>query len=533
MKNTVFYTFFITIITILLGIYVIPWNAFWVQVPFSNKEYRLGLDLQGGIELDYKIDLDEYREREDYTKKGEDEVVEGLKRIIDTRVQVLNINDSEITDASYGDERHIIVQIPLKSNDGLDNQKNIEKAKEAIGRVVKIAFKERRTEVTQADLAARKKIAEDTLAEIQAGEDFTIVGDKTMLNHQNIKTGTVEAVSELTETSDNIVEGAIATITNKAGETEFLLIKNTDAGIDYIAIAEQPSAWKNATDKQGRVLDENYFVNSSVQLNQAYQPMVELTFNDEGAKIFGELTERLVGQQMAIFVGGEMLTAPNINEPIYGGKAVITGNYTQDEANELSRDINTGVVPAPIYLVSEKTIDSKIGANSLQQLIVAGVLGFMLIFIFLVVVYRTAGLMAGIALLVYAILILFAVKSTDMVLTLASIAGLVLSFGMAIDANILVFERIKWELKNGQGIENAIDNGFKETWSAIFDSNVTGFIVALILFVFGINMIKWFGAMLGIGILLSFFTVMIISRILLHFIALYIRNERIFIWAKK
>jgi protein-export membrane protein SecD len=193
-----------------------------------------------------------------------------------------------------------------------------------------------------------------------------------------------------------------------------------------------------------------------------------------------------------------MLTAPNVNEPILSGKAVITGQYTPEEAKKLSTDINTGVVPAPIFLTSEKTIDSKLGAQSLEKLIVAGVAGFVIIFFFLIAIYRAAGVMASISLFLYVMLVLTIIKSLGIVLTLASIAGLILSIGMAIDANILIFERIKVELGKGHKMKDAAKTGFKKSWSAIWDSNVTGFIVAMILFVFGINLIKGFGLMLAL-----------------------------------
>ena len=144
MRNTVFKIFLITIISLWLFVYIFPWNSYDIKMPFSGKEYRLWLDLQGWIELDYKIDLDEAKKSEDFDKAKEKEIVEWLKTIVDKRVEVLNINDSEINDADYGWEKHIIVQIPLKWNDNLENTKNIEAAKDAIWKVVKIAFKEKR-----------------------------------------------------------------------------------------------------------------------------------------------------------------------------------------------------------------------------------------------------------------------------------------------------------------------------------------------------------------------------------------------------
>lgn len=290
------------------------------------------------------------------------------------------------------------------------------------------------------------------------------------------------------------------------------------------------SEWIRALDSQGNYLSDKYFVKSSVQFNEAFQPMVELTFNDEWAKIFGELTKRLVWKQLAIFVWWELLTAPNINEPILSWKAVITWNYSPEEAKDLSTNINTWVVPAPIFLTSEKTIDSRLWASSLEKLIIAWVLWFLLIFIFLIYAYRLSWLMATISLFLYIVLVLAVIKVMWVVLTLASIAWLILSVGMAIDANILIFERIKDELNDWKNLKDASSIWFKKSWSAIWDSNVTWIIVAMILFIFWINLIKWFWLMLAIWIIVSLFTAMWVSRILVVFIANFVKNKNMFIW---
>ena len=511
--------------------FVFPWHNYGLNVPYTGKDYRLGLDLQWGIELDYKVDLEEVKKEEDYSNAKEQQIIEWLKSIIDKRVQTLNINDSVITSASYGWDQHIIVQIPLKGNDSFENKENIKKAKDAIGKVVKIEFKELRTEITEEDKAERKTIAEAILKEVQnSAYDFSVAADKAELVYENIEVGSSALVSEIYGLTDETPKS------NEIIETEwgFLILSELkEDKYEYIFINKSPSAWKPAADSKGRILNDKYFVNSSVQFNQAYQPMVELVFNDDGAEIFGELTTKLVGQQIAIFVGGELLTAPNVNEPILSGKAVITGQYTPEEAKKLSTNINTGVVPAPIFLTSEKTIDSKLGAKSLEKLIVAGIAGFVIIFFFLIAIYRAAGVMASISLFLYVMLVLSIIKALGIVLTLASIAGLILSIGMAIDANILIFERIKVELGKGHKMKEAAKTGFKKSWSAIWDSNVTGFIVAMILFIFGINLIKWFGLMLALWIMVSLFTAMYVSRVLVIFLADTFTDKWLFIGFKK
>ncbi len=532
MRHLVFRLFLIILSWVMLLSYVFPWSSYDIEVPFSGSEYKLGLDLQWWIELDYKVDLEEAMTDPEYNNEKEKEIIEGLKSIIDKRIGTLKINDSVITSASYGWEQHIIVQIPLKWNSSFENSDNIEKAKKAIWKVVKIEFKERRTNITEDDIIARKTLSENALSEINTWEyPFSLTADKIKLSFENVVIWESEDIKKLFNI-DNIESKKI--IETKLNWDDWYLILSdiVEQKYSYIFISKRPSAWMAATDSEWRVLNDKYFIKSSVQFNEAFTPMIELTFNSEWAKIFWELSTRLVGQQMAIFVWGELLTAPNINEPILWGKAVITWNYTPEEARLLAQDINTWVVPAPIYLTSEKTIDSKLGSTSLEKLIFSWVTGFLLILVFLVVVYRLAWFMSAIALLMYIAIVLTIIKSMWVVLTLASIAWLILSVGMAIDANILIFERIKDELKKWKDIKESTLIWFKKSWTAIWDSNVTWFLVALILFIFGINIIKWFGLMLAIWITVSLFSAMWISRILLILLSDTLKNKKLFIWFK-
>lgn len=546
MKNLFFQTFFVFVFASLLTYYVIPWSSFGIDVPFDWQEYKLGLDLQWGIELDYKVDLTEAKKEEDYNQARQDSIIEGLKSIIDKRVQSLGINDSIITSATYGSEEHIIVQIPLKGNDSFQNSANIERAKEAIGKVVKIEFREARTQITQADRDARQTIYNEAYETLTESEyDFFVDAKRFQDTYENIVSGTAQDITELFTFWSGVTDVASITldtdfssseleVTDPRGETGYLVFKydTKNSEYDYVFIGAEPSPWKPAQDSQGRILNDRYFVKSSVQYNEAFQPLVELTFNSEGAEIFWELSSRLVGQPIAIFVGGELLTAPTVQQAILDGKAVITGQRTPEEASKLATDINTWVVPAPIYLTSERTIDSRLGLDSLSKLIWAGTIGFVFILIFLVSIYRVAGFFSAVALVMYAVILLAILKAFGIVMTLATIAGLVLSLGMAIDANILIFERIRDELRQGKKLSDAVRLGFRESFSAIWDSNITGLIVALILFIFGINMIKGFGLILALGIIVSLFTVYFISRVFLELLADYQISENSFIGRK-
>ena len=535
----------ILVLATLALFYVLPWSALGMNVPFTWKEYKLGLDLQWGVELDYSVDLEDAKLDPEYSRQMENDIVEWLKRIIDKRVESLNINDSVITSASYWSEKHIIVQIPLKGKSRAENDANIQRAKDAIGKVVKIEFREARLTITDEDIAARETIAEDALSEIQSSEyDFFVSANRVRDNNDNVTLGTLTgSIDELSEyftldsyntpwlipevlsgtgVSDfdlDLLDFDIGNITAPVGNAGYYVLENVSEETDsfnsfnYVFVDAEPSNWVAATDTQWRVLNDKYFIKSSVQYTEAGTPLIELSFNDEWGQIFGELTRRLVGQQIAIFVWWELLTSPNVNEPILNGRAVITGNYSIEEATTLSNDINTWVVPAAIYLTSERSIDSKLGSDSLQKLFAAWVLGFIIIYVFLIYIYRLSWIFAWATLFIYLVLVLAIVKLFGTVLTLASVAGLILSLGMAIDANILIFERIKDEMKKQAKLKTAISRWFDSSWSAIWDSNLTGLIVSMILYIFGINIIKWFGLMLGIWIVVSLFSAMFISRL--------------------
>ena len=534
MKALIFKLFLTALGWAFIMVFAMPWSYFDLQVPFSWPDYKLGLDLQWGIELDYKVDLSEVRQEEDYDAERENSIIEGLKSIIDKRIETLNINDSVITSASYAGEEHIIVQIPLKGNDALQDSENIEKAKEAIGKVVTIEFKEIIDDITEDDMAERKNIAQELFDNIsQDVENFSIESQKIQANTENVESWVLEdLLSEFSyptasgsldiAVDDNGFAQELLDVRDISGRWWHLVYREVEAGFEYIFVDAEPSLWIPAQDSQGRVLDDRYFVNSSVQQNESFRYMVELTFNEEGAEIFWELTKRLVGEPMAIFVGWELLTAPTINEPILAGRAVVTGNYTGESAKKLSDDINTWVVPAPIYLTSERTIDAKLGQDSLEKIILAGLFGFLSILVFLVYTYRYSGLIAAVALFVYVAITLAILKQFGIVLTLASIAGLVLSIGIAIDANILIFERVKDELRKWEDIRESQRIGFDKSFSAIWDANLTGLIVALILFIFGINIIKWFWLILALWIIVSLFTVYFVSRL---FVRLLARSE--------
>tara|TARA_B100000508_G_scaffold102982_2_gene81383 strand:- start:6459 stop:7859 length:1401 start_codon:yes stop_codon:yes gene_type:complete len=245
------------------------------------------------------------------------------------------------------------------------------------------------------------------------------------------------------------------------------------------------------------------------------EPLVAVRFTTEGRDLFGEITRQNVGRQLGIFLDGELLSAPVINEPITGGTAIISGGFTPDEARDLAQNLSFGALPVPIELQSTQTVGASLGAEVLQKGVEAGVYGLGLVMLFMVLWYRIPGLVAGVALASYITFMLALFQLVPVTLTAAGLAGFVLSLGMAVDANVLVFERMKEEYRKGTNSRDAATVGFHRAWSAIRDGNITSLLSAIILFWFGTSMVKGFALVFGMGIVISMFSALAITRTLL------------------
>ncbi|KKQ28668.1 MAG: Protein translocase subunit SecD, partial [Candidatus Moranbacteria bacterium GW2011_GWD1_37_17] len=253
------------------------------------------------------------------------------------------------------------------------------------------------------------------------------------------------------------------------------------------------------------------------------EPQVALKFDNEGTKLFSELTKNNIGKSIAIYLDGEIISAPTVQVEITNGEAVITGNFSLDEAKDLVKRLNEGALPVPINLVSQESVDASLGEKSLITSLKAGYIGLGLVMLFMIAYYRFLGLIASIALLIYAALMVSIFKLSGLTpwqitLTLPGIAGFILSVGMAVDANILIFERTKEEIRKGRTITGALDEGFKRAWTSIRDGNFSSIITSFILIELGTGFVKGFAITLIVGVLLSMFTAIIISRTLLNFI---------------
>lgn len=251
------------------------------------------------------------------------------------------------------------------------------------------------------------------------------------------------------------------------------------------------------------------------QIENGNQNVVAIEFTDEGADKFADLTAANVGHKIAILLDGEVLTAPVVNEPITGGKAVITGSRTLEEAKNLAILLRSGALPVKLKVMEVRTIGPSLGQDSKIKSEKAFAIGIVLIMIFLVVVYRMSGIVANVALLVYVLILLSILKYLDATLTLPGIAGIILSMGFAVDANILIFERFKEEVLVGKTLRTSMEAGFKRAFHTILDANVSVMIAAIVLIVMGAGTVKGFAVNLALGLIVSMFTAIIVSRSLL------------------
>jgi len=514
-------------------------GSFQIGEKISTLRVRLGLDLQGGTYLVYKADLTDVEP--DYYSES----LEGARDVIERRVNAYGISEPVVQTSKTGDDYKIIVE--------LAGVKDVHEAIKMIGETPILDFREsrskedaKRTEEEKQEVIARneekKASAEKILAKLKRGESFNKLvkefseDEGTKEKNGNLdffKKGVMQEDFENISFNPDFKKGDvwpelvktpfgyhILKKTDERGEGEekevkisHILIKTEDEEYDekmlQVISFEDPFKQTGLT---GRHLDR-----AEVGFNpNTGEPEVHLQFNGEGKKMFKDITERNMEKVVPIFLDGDPITMPVIKSIITDGRAVISGNFSLDEAKQLVQRLNAGALPIPINLVHQQTIGASLGQESLEKSLIAGVIGLLLIMLFIITVYRWPGIVATLSLGIYALLLISIFKILGITLTLSGIAGLILSIGMAVDANVLIFERIKEELRAGKWKIVAIQEGFRRAWPSIRDGNVSTLITCVILAGFGTGMVKGFAIALGVGVLLSMFTAIVITRALIE-----------------
>ena len=363
-------------------------------------------------------------------------------------------------------------------------------------------------------------IYEADLAEIESADKAeSLSGARDVIERRVNSFGVSEPVVQVQGDNRIVVELPGVFDINEAveeiGKTPFLEFRELDPEVALPAEGEpiDPLEQFKTTGLNGA-----QFERADVDFTQTGQPSILLTFDDEGQKLFAEITARNVGQPVAIFLDGQILSAPVVQQEITAGQATITGDFEIDEANELRRNLNAGALPVPVSLISQANVGASLGEESVNAGVFAGALGLIAVIIFMLLTYRLPGLVATFALILYSALILVIFKLFGATLTLAGLAGYFLSIGIAVDANVLIFERMREGLREGLVPAQAVETGFKEAWPSIRDSNLSSLISVVIMYTFTTSLVRGFALTLGIGVLISLFSAITVSRTLLRWL---------------
>jgi len=422
--------------------------------PGSKHAFKYGLDLSGGSQLTYTADVSKI-EAGDVPA-----LMEVLRQVIEKRINIFGVSEPNVqveeSSAVAGTKAHrLIVELPGVTD--------VNKAIESIGKTPLLEFK-----LLDEKAAAMQKAAVSLAAGIGSSTASTSASSSALAGVQ--------------------VDGKSAADLNPYIDTGLTGRYLKSATLEF------------TSSNGGRVAGE---------------PIVSIVFNDEGAALFEKITRENTGQRLAIFLDGQIISSPRINEAITGGKAIISGGFKPAEAKELAQNLSFGALPVPIELASTQSIGGALGEKALGAGVHAGLVGFVLLSIFMILWYRVPGIVAVIALTIYVVLMLALFQLIPVVMTAAGIAGLILSIGLAVDANVLIAERIKEELIAGKDVQHSINEGFARAWLAIRDSNTAHIIAAVVLFWFGTSLIKGFALVFGLGVVVSMLSAITISRTLL------------------
>lgn len=523
-----------------------------VKESVEKLKVNLGLDLQGGIHLEYAIDLS------GVDSSQEQEALEAVQAVVERRVNAFGVGEPIVQRSQSAGQQRLIVELP-----GIEN---IDEAKNTIKETPFLEFREEREEgdpEAQSILdqlnSFSKKRADEVLEKAKNGDNFEELAKEYSQDPGSREEGGDLGfvakgifVPEFDEVifSDNFENG---TVYPELVETQFgwHVIKkieersmqtegednqeNQDEGQEeqkevraqHILLAKTqleslPNLYYKPTELTGGQLDRAAVSFDSVGVSG---PQVELFFDSDGTRLFEEITKRNLNKTIAIFLDNELVTAPVVQAEILDGRAVITGDYTLEEAKKLAQRLNEGALPVPISLVAQQSIEASLGAESLAMGLKAGSVGLVFIMFYMIIYYRLCGLVASLALCIYTATMVAIFKisglgpqSMTITLTLSGIAGFILSIGMAVDANILIFERVREEMARGRTLEKAVQKGFERAWTSIRDGNLSTILTSLILAWIGSGFVKGFAIILMLGVGLSMFTAIIFVRGLLQII---------------
>ncbi|HEX37640.1 MAG TPA: protein translocase subunit SecD [Candidatus Cloacimonetes bacterium] len=495
-----------------------------VELPswFSKKELKLGLDLQGGMHLVLEVDT------EDLSTDATTNAVNSAQKIITNRIDQFGV--AEPTIQKIGSKR-ILVQLPGLRDAGrakeligktallefrlVANNQDIGSAVEAIDEYLKANYdkyaylKEIEQEQTSAVEETLLSEEPDSTADSTAIEPeetsrdhlfsslVSVYGQRLIVRKENLDL--FKKIIELPEIKEVMPEGVIILL-GKSDEKNFPGARPVYFLYDTVELTG--ASLKSADVRIGQGMDPKI----------ANKPYVSLQLDNEGSRIFANVTGNHINEQLAIVLDDVVQTAPVINDKIRDGNAMITGIPDMEEAKDLAIVLNAGNLPAPVNIIEERTVGPTLGSDSIDAGFKAALIGLVLVVIFMVIYYKLSGFIADIALFGNVLIILAVLTMLNASLTMPGIAGIILTIGMAVDANVLIFERIREELRSGKTVRTAIDNGYKRAVITIADANITTLITAVVLYQFGTGAIRGFAVTLSVGILASMFTAIVVTK---------------------
>ncbi len=499
---------------------------------FEQAQINLGLDLQGGIHLEYAADTS------DVDEAKQDEALQAAVDVIERRVNAFGVGEPVVQLSRSGTENRIIVELP-----GI---KDIEEAKNLIKETPFLEFRELAGPEAQTEIdtynAQSKDTADKILDNAKAGSDFSELamtwsqdpgaketGGELGFAKQGAYVPEFDAVAFDPNLGKGAIHPALVETTfgwhiikklDERGEGEEREVNIAHILFPKYSLDDAPQLKYKATGLSGKHLTDVFVDYQSQGIGS---PQIALRFNDEGKQLFADITSRNIGKPVAIFIDGQIMSQPTVQAEIRDGQAVITSDFTLAEANAEVKRFNEGALPVPITLVSQQSIDASLGKSALDQSVRAGIIGLAAVSVFMLLFYRFLGFIAVLALLLYSAMLLALFKLSaftpfPITLTLSGIAGFILSIGIAVDANVLIFERTREELAFGKSMRKALQEGFRRAWPSIRDGHLSTIITTVILMGMGTGFVKGFAFILALGVLLSLFTAVVLVRIMVNFL---------------
>jgi len=528
MKNRKIRNILILIVLLVIAYYDAPLVVKHLPDFWTKSRLKLGLDLQGGSQILLEVDFSGLKDLSDQQKQ---DAVKTALEIIRNRIDQFGVSEPSIQ--RTGPNR-IIVQLP-----GL---KDPSRAKELIGKTALLEFKLVQNEDKLKDIYKKldaylqnnidkypelKKEFSDSLSESEPVKDILESAkpeDKDKKEEENKNEQYAEIFTDLTTSFDNtpyrVPYKYVKTVTKLLKDKDF--IKNIPAGLQ-LALSKEDKNDPRA-DRQLFLLNSHpeitgkYLEKAQVKINQGYDPKrsgkpeIALKFNRKGAKIFEKVTAKNIKKRLAIVLDGVVYVAPVIQNKIPGGNAVINGSFTMSEAQDLAIVLNAGNLPAPVKIIEERTVGPTLGSDSIKSGLLAAIIGMIVVILFMIVYYKLSGFLADLALFINMGFILAVLTMFKATLTMPGIAGIILTIGMAVDANVIIFERIRENLDLGKTVRTAVDAGFERAMVTILDANITTLITAIVLYQFGTGPIKGFAVTLSIGIVGSLFASILVVK---------------------